>query len=186
MNPRFEATATPIPDLWVLQRQQMVDERGTFERLFCQRELEVWGFPSGAVQANRSVTSRRGTVRGLHFQRPPHAELKLVSCLRGRVFDVVVDLRPGPSFLVWFGTELTGDGSMSLLVPPGCAHGFQTLEDDCEMLYFHSHPFVAEAEGGIRADDPEVSISWPLPIGERSARDVSHPLLSDGFRGVEQ
>jgi dTDP-4-dehydrorhamnose 3,5-epimerase len=121
----------------------------------------------------------------MHFQYPPHCEWKLIACIKGKVHDVVVDLRCGsPTFLQKFAIELSGDNSLSLLVPPGCAHGFQTLEENCEMLYFHSHPFVSSAEGGIRTDDPLLSIMWPLSLTDRSVRDAKHPLLPANYTGV--
>ena len=183
MSARFHAEATSIPGLWLLHRQPLVDERGCFERLFCADELRQWGHPGAVAQANHSLTRRKGTIRGIHFQHPPHAEVKVVSCLRGRVFDVIVDLRRGPGFLKWYGGELCAHDHQSLLIPPGCAHGFQALDNDCEMLYFHSCPFVPDAEDGVRADDPRLAIAWPLPIGERSIRDASHPLLAANFAG---
>lgn len=185
MISRFAAVPTPIPGLLVLERQPLADARGTFERLWCADELRALGHPGVIAQANRSLTRRRGTVRGLHFQRPPHAEWKLIACLRGRVHDVVVDLRRGsPAFLRWHALELADDAPRSLLVPPGCAHGFQALSDDCEMLYLHNVPFAPDADAGLRADDPRLAIAWPLPLAERSPRDAGHPLLTDGFAGL--
>lgn len=184
MSARFAAESTPVPGLWLLYRHPSSDERGLFERLFCAKELRRWGHPGVVAQANRSLTRHRGAVRGLHFQHPPVAEYKLVSCLRGRVFDVVVDLRPGPGLLRWHSVELSCDTACSLLIPPGCAHGFQALVDDCELLYFHSAPYVPEAEGAVRTDDPRVGIAWPLPPRDLSARDAGHPLLPTDFAGI--
>jgi len=185
MSARFEASPTPIPGLLVLERRPMIDARGAFERLWCSGELQDFGHPGVIAQANRSLTSRRGTLRGLHFQRPPHGEWKLIACLHGRVHDVVVDLRRcSPTFLHWHALELADTAPRSLLVPPGCAHGFQALSDDCEMLYLHDVPFVPDADAGLRAEDPRLGITWPLPIAERSPRDAAHPLLADDFAGI--
>lgn len=185
MSGRFAAEPTPIPGLVVLERRPLADARGMFERLFCAEELRAFGHPGTTAQANRSLTRRRGTVRGMHLQRPPHGEWKVIACLRGRVHDVVVDLRgDSPAFLRWHAVELAEDAPRSLLVPPGCAHGFQTLADDCEMLYFHHAPHVPAADTGVRADDPRLGIVWPLPIADRSPRDAAHPLLDADYTGI--
>lgn len=185
MSVRFTAEATAIPGLLLLTRHPLRDERGEFERLWCSAELRRFGHPGVIAQANRSSTRRRGTVRGMHFQRPPHGEWKLIACLSGRVHDVVVDLRrESPVFLRWHAQELADDAPRSLLVPPGCAHGFQALTDDCEMIYFHDVPFTPDADAGLRADDPRLSIAWPLPISDRSSRDATHPLLGADFVGI--
>lgn len=185
MSERFTASTTSIPGALVLERLRLGDERGYFERLFCADELRGFGHPGTTAQLNRSLTRRRGSVRGMHYQRPPHGEWKVITCLRGRVHDVIVDLRRGsPGFLCWHAVELAEDVPRSLLVPPGCAHGFQTLSDDCEMLYLHDVPFMPAADAGVRADDPRLGIAWPLAIAERSPRDVAHPLLTADFMGI--
>ncbi|MGT2489673.1 dTDP-4-dehydrorhamnose 3,5-epimerase family protein [Cupriavidus basilensis] len=137
------------------------------------------------VQANHSRTCKVGALRGLHFQSPPHAEMKLVRCIRGRVWDVVLDLRAGsPTFLQWHGEELSAANARMLVIPEGCAHGFQVLEPESELLYLHTASYAPEAEGGVRYDDPAFGIRWPSPVAEVSARDVSHPILSTGFSGI--
>jgi len=138
------------------------------------------------AQINRTLTAHRGTVRGMHYQTPPHAEAKLVSCLRGTVFDVAVDVRRGsPTFLHWHAQRLSADNHHSLLIPPGFAHGFQTLEDNCELLYLHTAAYAAQAEAALNARDPRLDISWPAPINVQSPRDAAHPLLAGDFQGVE-
>jgi dTDP-4-dehydrorhamnose 3,5-epimerase len=125
-------------------------------------------------------------VRGLHYQRAPYAEMKLVSCTRGAVWDVAVDLRAGsPTFLRWHAERLSADEGTALLVPEGCAHGFQALVDDVELVYCHSAAYVLEAEGGLHAQDPRLAIDWPLPVEGLSARDASHPPIGGDFRGVD-
>ena len=137
------------------------------------------------MQINHSYTSKRGTLRGLHFQYPPHSEMKMVSCIRGEVLDVVVDIRKGkPSFLKYHEEVLSANNRKILVIPEGFAHGFQALTDDCEMLYLHTAPYCQSSEGGINANDPLLSIPWPLPINQRSARDASHPMIEKDFMGV--
>ena len=137
------------------------------------------------VQINRSLTLRRGAVRGMHFQYPPHAETKIVSCLKGEIFDVAIDVRANsPTFLQWHGAILSAENCQSLLIPEGFAHGFQTLTDDCELLYLHTAPHTPQSEGALNAQDSRVGIAWPEPITEMSDRDQSHPQVSADFQGV--
>ena len=141
----------------------------------------------GAVirQINHSHTVQRGSVRGMHFQHAPHAEKKIIRCLTGKIFDVVVDLRRGsPTFLAWRGFELEAGDDRALLIPEGCAHGFQVLEPDSELLYLHTAAFCAQAEAGVGCQDPSLGITWPLPVTGLSARDASHPPIASGFKGI--
>jgi dTDP-4-dehydrorhamnose 3,5-epimerase len=176
---------TPLAGLRVIERRRHSDERGFFGRLFCADELAPAGFDAPVAQVNQSVTRERGAVRGLHFQHAPHAEVKLVSCLRGEVFDVAVDLRRGSrTFLKWHAQRLSPGNGLSLLIPRGFAHGFQTLSDDCEMLYLHSAPYAPAAEGGVAPGDPALAIDWPLPVARLSPRDAAHPPLPPDFTGL--
>lgn len=178
--------ALPLAGLFSLQHKVHEDERGRFARLFCQGSLAAFGQPLQIRQINHSRTAQRGTVRGLHFQYPPHAESKLISCLRGAVWDVVVDLRRGSAtFLHWHAECLEAGDGRSLLLPPGFAHGFQTLNDDAELLYLHSADYTPSHEGGLSPSDPRLAINWPLPLNNLSARDAAHPLLGGDFQGVE-
>ena len=186
MSARFDVIDTPLSGLRVLVRKPMGDARGSLTRMYCARELGplVGGTPM--VQANYTRTAVRGTVRGMHLQSPPFAEDKLVSCLRGRIWDVAVDVRAGsPTFLRWHGELLDGSGHRSLLVPKGFAHGFQALTDDCELLYFCSTAHEPDAEVGLDALDPALAIQWPEPVTLRSPRDMAHPPLHGRFRGVD-
>jgi dTDP-4-dehydrorhamnose 3,5-epimerase len=186
MTGRLTFAPTPLAGLMVIQRHPIGDERGLFERLFCTDELAAHNIDMPIRQANRTVTTRQGTVRGVHFQHPPHAETKIVSCLAGKVFDVAVDLRSNsPTFLRWHAEELSRDNHKSLLIPGGVAHGLQTLTSDCELLYFHSAAYVADAEGGLHPTDPRIAIAWPLPIADMSQRDRNHPALTDDFKGID-
>jgi dTDP-4-dehydrorhamnose 3,5-epimerase len=182
---RFEVAATPLEGVQLVQRQRVGDARGFLARIFCADELRAAGWVKPVAQVNHTFTARRGTVRGLHFQHPPHAEMKLVSCLRGEVWDVAVDLRAGsPTFLQWHAALLSADNGDALLIPEGFAHGFQTLGDDVEMLYCHSTAYTSGAEGGLNPRDPRLGIAWPLVISEISARDAGHAALDGAFEGV--
>lgn len=185
MSTRFDILDTPLPGLQVLQRKPIGDGRGYLERLYCSDELQMLTSGKSIAQINHTFTASRGTVRGMHFQHPPHAEIKFVSCLRGEVFDVAVDLRHNsPTFLRWHAELLSADNHKTLVIPEGFAHGFQTLTDDCEMLYFHTAAYQPGAEGGLNAQDSRLAIQWPLPIAAMSPRDAAHPLLDDGFVGM--
>lgn len=182
---KLTVTDTPLPGLRVVHRQPVGDDRGSLTRVFCASTLGAAGWTVGIAQINHTVTTFAGTVRGMHFQHPPHAEMKLVSCLRGEVWDVAVDLRAGsPTFLQWHAERLSADNGKALLIPEGFAHGFQSLADGCELLYLHSAPYVPTAEGGVRFDDPRLAIVWPRPVTQLSVRDRAHPLLSDQFTGL--
>lgn len=168
----------PLPGLFVIETAAFEDQRGSFARLFCAEELAALGFGQ-IVQINHSLTRASGAVRGLHFQRPPRAEAKIVRCLRGRVLDLAVDLRAGsPTYLKWHAVELTAENRLAYCLPRGFAHGFQALTPDCELLYLHDEFYSPEHEGGLRFDDPALGIPWPLPVAELSGRDAGHPLLS--------
>ena len=170
--PRFHRHPTPLPGLHLLERLPLGDERGYLERVFCEEELADLLEGRRIVQINHTLTQSAGTVRGLHFQRPPHAETKFVSCLRGEVFDVALDLRQDSStFLKWHGEILSAANHRTLLIPEGFAHGFQTLTPDCEMLYLHTAAYHPEAEDGVDGLDANLKIDWPLPVSERSLRD---------------
>lgn len=182
---RFAVIDTPLAGLKLVERGRLSDARGFLSRLFCAEELAAAGWSKAIAQINQTLTRARGAVRGLHFQHPPHAEMKLVNCIRGKVFDVAVDLRRGsPTFLKWHGVELSEDNGRALLIPEGFAHGFQTLMPDSELLYFHSCAYAPASEGAIHVEDPRVGIAWPLPLAELSERDRRHPLLPLSFDGI--
>lgn len=182
---RFTVTDLPLTGLKRVQRQRLGDSRGFLSRLFCAEELGSAGWDKPVAQINHTYTARKGTVRGMHFQRPPHTERKLVSCLRGEVWDVAVDLRPdSPTFLHWHAEHLSAENGCALLIPEGFAHGFQALTDDVELLYCHSAAYAAQSEDGLTPADPRLGIRWPLAITELSARDAGHPLITSDFEGV--
>jgi dTDP-4-dehydrorhamnose 3,5-epimerase len=170
--------ATPIGGLLHVERSRRGDSRGTFSRFFDEGAFAEAGWPNSVVQMNHTMTEETGTVRGMHFQYPPHGEWKYVSCLAGAIFDVAVDLRLGsPSFGEWFGATLSAENGQSFLIPAGFAHGFQTLAPRCELIYLHSAAYAPSAEGGVDALDPSLDISWPLAISVRSPRDIALPRL---------
>lgn len=182
---RFTVTDLPLAGLKRVQRQRLGDNRGFLARLFCAEELATAGWTQPIAQINHTFTAKQGTVRGMHFQRPPHAEMKLVSCIRGEVWDVAVDLRVGsPTFLHWYAERLSAENSCALLIPEGFAHGFQALTNDVELLYCHSAAYAAQAESGLHPSDPRIGIAWPLAIAELSARDAGHALITADFEGV--
>jgi len=185
MSARFDVLDTTLDGLKILQRKPIGDARGYLERLYCAADLHELLGDRRIEQINRTYTQKRGTVRGLHYQVAPHAETKFVTCLRGEVYDVAVDVREGsPTFLEWRAVRLDAREFRTFLIPEGFAHGFQTLTDDCELLYFHTVAHHPESEAGLHAQDPALAIEWPLAITELSARDAAHPLARERFRGV--
>ena len=177
---------TAIAGVMVAQTSRMSDYRGAFSRLFCEQELQPVLADRHIVQINHSCTARVGALRGMHFQYAPNAEMKMVRCLKGRVWDVAVDLRKNsPTFLDWHAVELSAENAEMMMIPEGCAHGFQVLEANSELLYLHTAAYVPTSEGGVRYDDPRLAIEWPLAITEISERDKAHPLLNADYCGVE-
>jgi dTDP-4-dehydrorhamnose 3,5-epimerase len=176
---------TSILGAWIIENTAFQDNRGAFSRLFCSQELQAIVGQKTIVQINHSMTHSVGAVRGLHYQNPPHAEMKIVRCLKGRIFDVAVDLRQSsPTFLKWTAVELTPENRVAFVIPEGCAHGFQVLAEDSELLYLHTAFYAPEAEGAVRFDDPQIDVKWPLPPTDLSTRDLSHPYLKENFKGI--
>jgi len=177
---------TPLAGLKLVETESHEDARGSFVRLFCETEFAELRAGLHWTQINLSRTCLKGTVRGMHFQHAPAAEAKLIRCVRGRVFDVAVDLRAGsPTFLRWHGIELSEKVGLQYFIPEGFAHGFQALADDTLLLYLHTAAWSREREDGVRHDDPALSIAWPLPITHASGKDRRIPLLSErAFTGI--
>ena len=181
---RFTVAPTPLAGLFLVERQQLQDERGFLSRLFCVKELAQAGWAQPVAQINHTYTQCSGTVRGLHYQKSPYSEMKLVSCLRGEVWDVAVDIRAGsPTFLQWHAQHLSAHNRHALLIPPGFAHGFQALTDDVELLYCHSAAYASGYEAGLNPLDPRLAVKWPLAVAELSARDHAQAQLTDAFEG---
>ena len=182
---RFDFLPTPLSGLTVVQRKPIEDERGFFCRFYCAEEFREAGLKKSIAQINHTLTRKKGGIRGLHFQYPPFAEAKIVSCLKGEIFDVAVDLRKGsPTFLCWHAEILSAANQKSLLIPEGFAHGFQTLAEDCELIYLHSESFHQQAEGALNVVDPRLGIALPLAIAELSDRDRTHPYINSHFEGI--
>ncbi|MDA7823683.1 dTDP-4-dehydrorhamnose 3,5-epimerase family protein [Opitutales bacterium] len=182
---RFIIEDTSIEGLQIIQRQPIGDDRGYLERLFCTDELAAIIGIRNIVQINHTMTSKAGTVRGMHYQQPPHAEMKLVSCVCGEVFDVAVDLREdSPTFLRWHAEVLSESNHKTFVIPEGFAHGFQTFTENCKLLYLHTAAYEPKAEAGLNALDDQLSVKWPLSITERSLRDQQHAMLAPEFSGL--
>ena len=181
---RLKITELPIKGLKLIERQSIGDNRGHLARLFCADELRSAGWNKAISQVNYTYTAKKGTLRGMHYQHKPFAEMKLVSCIRGEVFDVAIDLREeSDTFLKVYSEFLSPDSGKALLIPEGFAHGFQALTDDVEMVYCHSMAYTPKAEAGLRATDKVLNIKWPIPITEISQRDKSHPLIQKNTKG---
>ena len=182
---RFTVTDLPLTGLKLIGRTRVGDPRGFLARLFCADELAAAGWRKPVAQINHTRTAQCGSIRGMHYQMPPNAEMKLVSCIHGEVWDVAVDLRAGSStFLQWHAQTLSAENGRAMLIPEGFSHGFQTMTDDAEILYLHSVPYAPDAEAALRYDDPRVGIKWPLPVTEISGRDQAHALLLPTFTGI--
>jgi dTDP-4-dehydrorhamnose 3,5-epimerase len=185
MSRHFNFGETTLPGLCRVERRQLSDDRGFLSRCYCAEEFAEIGMTLPVVQINHTLTRKKGTVRGMHYQRSPHAETKVVTCLRGEVWDVAIDIREGSStFLKWHSEVLTMTNQVSLCIPAGFAHGFQALTDNCELLYLHTAAYERGAEGALNARDTRLAIDWPLPITEISERDQSHPMVDETLQGI--
>lgn len=180
MGSSMKIKQTPLQDAFIIEPEPFTDKRGIFARIFCRQDLRNILHNKNIVQINHSLTRQKGAIRGMHFQRPPMAEVKMVKCLRGSVFDVIIDLRKGsPTFLKCHGETLSSENMKMMYIPEGFAHGFQTLEENCELLYLHTEFYSPEHEGGVRYNDPMINISWPLEVKDISERDKELPLLAN-------
>jgi dTDP-4-dehydrorhamnose 3,5-epimerase len=176
----------PLRGAHLIELEKRGDERGFFARAFCEREFETVGLESRFVQANNSLSAKRGTLRGLHYQLPPAAEVKIVRCIRGALYDVILDIRPNsPTFGKSFGAELNSDNRLMMYVPRGFAHAILTLADDTEALYLSSAFYAPERERGIRWNDPNFRIEWPVKPEEISTKDAAWPDFDPVFHGAE-
>lgn len=186
MSNSFDFLTTPLAGLFEIQRNQLNDERGFLSRLFCSNEFNEVGLKKPFVQVNHTKTNNKGTIRGMHFQNPPYGEVKVVSCIQGEVLDVIVDIRKdSKTFLNYHSVVLSSNNLKGIFIPEGFAHGFQTLTDDCQLLYLHSEFYTPSAESVINPFDPFLDIKWPCNLSDISERDQNQPMLNSSFRGIQ-
>ncbi len=183
---KLKVVNTDIDDLFVIETDVLKDNRGIFSRLFCTNELsEILG-KREIKQINISKTSQIGSIRGMHYQRPPKSEMKLIRCLQGEAWDVAIDLRPkSKTYLKYFATKLTHKNMKMVVIPEGFAHGFQTIKENTELLYLHTQLYSPEYESGIRFDDPTINVDWPMPPANLSKRDMRHVYIDENFKGID-
>ena len=178
-------TETSLKNSYIIDIEPLADDRGWFARTYCKNEFNKIGLTQEWVQLNHSFTRQKGTIRGMHYQLPPYSEIKLVRCIAGAVYDVIIDLRiESSTFLKYFTIELSSKNRRMIYIPQGFAHGFQTLTDDSEIIYHHSQFYMPGVEGGIKYNDPKVNIEWPLPVKNISSRDNLHSLINNNFKGL--
>ena len=178
-------TATPLPGSFIVELQPASDSRGWFARTYCKTEFSQIGHQDEWVQMNHSYTAKKGTIRGMHYQKPPCSEIKMLRCIAGTVYDVIIDLRKNSaSYLQWFGAELSAANKKMMYIPHGFAHGFQTLSHNAELIYHHSQFYTPGAEEGIMYNDTAIGIQWPLPVTELSDRDKLHLLIDSNFKAL--
>ena len=186
MSKNFDFIPTPLLGLYQIDRMKANDQRGFFSRLFCAEEFQKIGLSKPFVQVNHTMTKHKGAIRGMHFQYPPKAESKVVTCIMGEVLDIVVDIRQNSkTFLQWYSIVLSSENSRSLYIPEGFAHGFQTLTEDCQLLYLHSEFYSPIKEAVINPYDSLIGIQWPQKVTQISERDRTQPMLSSTFQGLE-
>jgi dTDP-4-dehydrorhamnose 3,5-epimerase len=186
MRIQLQFHTTTLEGAWLIDLERRSDSRGFFARTFCVQEFATHGLETNYPQHSISFSARRGTVRGMHYQREPHSEVKLVRCLKGSIWDVIIDMRTNsPTYRRWQGFDLSDADGRQLYIPKGFAHGFQTLSHGVEVNYLISEPYDPEAACGIRFDDPSFSIAWPLAVTEISAKDLSWPDFVDQPQSVQ-
>jgi dTDP-4-dehydrorhamnose 3,5-epimerase len=179
-------TEIHLKGAYIIELEPYRDSRGLFARTFCKNEFKKIGHHKEFVQFNHSATSQKGTIRGMHYQVPPGAEIKLIRCIRGSVYDVIIDLRHySPTFLSYYGVELSEENMKMIYVPEGFAHGFQTLENNAQLIYHHTQFYNPEYERGIRYNDPSVGINWPLKAVNVTEKDKNYPLIDNNFKGIK-
>lgn len=182
----IEICKTTIEDLLIINSKSIQDDRGLFIRFFCKKELHKICQNNEILQINFSKTIKKGTIRGMHFQFPPKSEIKMVRCIKGSVYDVAIDLRKNSkTFLKWHGEILTPENLNMIFIPKGFAHGFQTLEENSELLYLHTEYYNPNFEGGIKYNDPKININWPLEVTQISDKDNKYKYINNNFMGLE-
>ncbi|MFX0186799.1 MAG: dTDP-4-dehydrorhamnose 3,5-epimerase [Candidatus Hodarchaeota archaeon] len=186
MGTKLKFFDTDIKDVYIIKPDPFIDHRGMFARVFCKEEFKEISHDKEIVNINHSATKIKGSIRGMHFQNPPKAEIKIIKCIKGSIFDVAIDLRKNsPTFLKHHSEILSAKNMKMLYVPEGFAHGFQSLEDDVEMIYYTTEFYSPESENGVRYSDPKIAINWPLDVTDISEKDNNLKLLTDDFEGLE-
>ena len=181
----FSISCAPLEGLRLIERRKLADSRGFLSRIYASEELKSCGWTKEVAHINHTYTAKRGTLRGMHFQVMPHAEMKLVTCIRGAIIDVVVDIRQGSkTFLSHHMETLSEQNNRSLLIPEGFAHGFQALTDNVELIYCHSEPYSPSCESGLHPLDSSLGISWPIPVEKISSKDASYALIDKKYKGL--
>ena len=176
---------TKIKNIHIIEPEPFIDHRGKFYRVFCENEIKEIGISKKIVQINQSLTKTKGGIRGIHFQYPPKAEIKIVKCISGSIFDVAVDLRKGsPTFLEWYGEILTEENMRMMVISEGFVHAFQALEENAEVIYFVTEFYSPKHESGVKYNDPKVNIKWPLEVTDISEKDRNLGLLDNDFMGI--
>jgi dTDP-4-dehydrorhamnose 3,5-epimerase len=176
---------TKIEGLYVAELEPFSDDRGFFTRSYCDKALREIGIVKKIKQINHSLTSTVGAIRGIHYQNPPHAEIKMVRCIAGEIFDVAIDLRRGSdTFLQWHGEYVSAENFKMMIIPEGFAHGFQVIKQNTELLYLHTESYTPKAESGLLFNDEEIGIEWPLQVTDISDRDLKHKIITKEFKGV--
>jgi dTDP-4-dehydrorhamnose 3,5-epimerase len=179
-------TEIHLKGAYIIELEPFRDSRGLFARTFCKKEFKKIGHHKEFVQFNHSATTHKGTIRGMHYQVPPGAEIKLIRCVSGSVYDIIIDVRhKSPTFLSYFGVELNEENMKMIYVPEGFAHGFQTLENNAQLIYHHTQFYNPEYERGIRYNDPAVGIEWPLEAVNVTEKDKNYPLIDNNFKGIK-
>lgn len=182
----FNFFPTPLDGLFTLEPKPIKDERGLFERFFCKNDFQALGLTKEIVQINHSITTKEGSIRGIHYQKPPFTETKIIRCIKGSIFDVAIDIRENsPTFLKYFTQILSEENNNYIFIPDGFAHGFQTLEDNTQLIYLHTNLYMKESEGIINYNDPKLAIKWPLTLSSISEKDANCPFLDNNFSGIK-
>jgi dTDP-4-dehydrorhamnose 3,5-epimerase len=177
---------TSLKGAYIIELEPYFDDRGLFARTFCKDEFKRINHDKEFVQFNHSHTLKKGTFRGMHYQLPPYTETKLIRCIRGKVYDVIIDIREGsPTLLQYFGIELSDENMLSVYISDGFAHGFMTMEDNSDLIYHHTGYYTPGHEGGIRYNDPAIGIQWPGEITTITEKDANYPILDDRFKGIK-
>lgn len=186
MGNGMKFTESPLEGSYIIEPEPFIDGRGLFYRMFCKKEFEQIGFKKEIVQINHSLTRQVGAIRGMHYQIPPVSEIKIIRCIKGAVYDVIIDIRThSPTFRMWYGIEISKKNMKMVFIPEGFAHGFQVIDGPAELIYHHTEFYSPSHERGLRFDDPLLAINWPLNVTVVSEKDRNYSLINNNFIGVK-